>query len=484
MGQAAQLASAGNRVHYERRRPEESVLYRLVQEQLETFLAQVEAETGASLPEFIKEEFDAFLECGILAHGFLRLRCAECAHEKLVAFSCKRRGICPSCGARRMVETAAHLVDHVIPRVPVRQWVLSFPIPLRILFAAHPHLLTPLLRIIHRLIARFLIKQAGLNGSEAHTGAVTLIQRFGSAANLNIHLHCLVLDGVYHTREGVPVFQEARAPSIEALQSLLAQIITRLMRLLMRQGWLIEEQGMTYLAEPDSDNALTPLQAASCTYRIALGPRAGQKVLSLRSLPSTDKPSMSGLCANLHGFSLHAAVRCGADQRRELEHLSRYISRPAIANERLRRNGAGQVVLQLKSAYRDGTTHVVMSPLEFMQRLAALVPRPRLHLIRFHGVLAPHAKLRAAIVPSAPEEAIGHAADHAHHAPARMSWARLLKRVFDIDIERCSNCGGSLKIIAAIEDPPVIVRILAHLGLPTRAPPRSPAQRVDLFQAA
>jgi Transposase zinc-binding domain len=69
-----------------------------------------------------------FLECGILAHGFLRLRCAECAHEKLVAFSCKRRGICPSCGARRMVETAAHLVDHVIPPVPVRQWVVSFPI--------------------------------------------------------------------------------------------------------------------------------------------------------------------------------------------------------------------------------------------------------------------------------------------------------------------------------------------------------------------
>ena len=162
MGQAARLAPVGNPVHYERRRPEETVLYQLVQEQLETLLAQVETETGASLPEFIKDEFDAFLECAILAHGFLRLRCAECAHEKLVAFSCKRRGICPSCGARRMAETAAHLVDHVIPRVPVRQWVLSFPIPLRILFAARPHLLTAVLQIIHRVIATFLIKQAGV----------------------------------------------------------------------------------------------------------------------------------------------------------------------------------------------------------------------------------------------------------------------------------------------------------------------------------
>jgi len=98
-----------------------------------------------------------------------------------------------------MVETAVHLVDHVIPRVPVRQWVISFPIPLRVLFAAHPELLAPVLRIVHRVISGFLIKQAGFKHTEAMTGAVTLIQRFGSAANLNIHLHCLVLDGVYRT---------------------------------------------------------------------------------------------------------------------------------------------------------------------------------------------------------------------------------------------------------------------------------------------
>ena len=101
-----------------------------------------------------------------------------------------------------MTESATHLVDHVIPRVPVRQWVLSFPIPLRILFAAHPELLTPVLRIIHRVIARLLLKQAGVKRTAADTGAVTLIQRFGSAANLNIHLHCLVVDGVYRNTEG------------------------------------------------------------------------------------------------------------------------------------------------------------------------------------------------------------------------------------------------------------------------------------------
>jgi hypothetical protein len=123
-------------------------------------------------------------------------------------------------------------VEHVIPWVPVQQWVLSFPIPLRLLFAAHPELLTPVLQIVHRVISTFLIKQAGLQRTEADTGAITLIQRFGSAANLNIHLHCLVLDGVYRTTEGVPVFHAARAPTDGELQALLSRIIRRIMQLL------------------------------------------------------------------------------------------------------------------------------------------------------------------------------------------------------------------------------------------------------------
>jgi ribosomal protein S27E len=152
------------------------------------------------------------------AHGFLRLRCGDCGHDKLVAFSCKRRGFCPSCGARRMAQTAAHLVDHVIPHVPVRQWVLSLPIPLRLLLAAQPELVTPVLQVVHRVISRRLLDQAGLKADEADSGAVTLIQRFGSAANLNIHLHCLVLDGVYRRgTDGAPEFVEVRADQLGAV---------------------------------------------------------------------------------------------------------------------------------------------------------------------------------------------------------------------------------------------------------------------------
>jgi len=115
------------------------------------------------------------------------------------------------------------------------------------------------------------------------------------------------------------------------------------MRILTRLGALIEEPERTYLAETDTDGALRSLQAASCTYRVALGPRAGQKVLSLQSLPSAARASTRELRVNAHGFSLHAAVRWRADQRKELEHLCRYITRPAIANERLKRNRANHI---------------------------------------------------------------------------------------------------------------------------------------------
>jgi hypothetical protein len=169
----------GTPLHFERHRPEQATLYRLVQQHAASFIAHTVANTGSELARFIEDEFYAFLKCGILAHGFLRLRCGEYGHDKLLAFSCKRRGFCPSCGARRMSQTAAHPVDQVIPYVPVRQWVLSLPIPLRVLLAAQPELVTPVLQVVQRVVARHLLRQAGLATEEGHGGAVTLLQRFG-----------------------------------------------------------------------------------------------------------------------------------------------------------------------------------------------------------------------------------------------------------------------------------------------------------------
>ena len=127
MASCAASALPGNAPPYERHRPEQTPLYALVEGHFPQFLERLDAE-GVSLPHFVREEFEAYLECGRLEYGFLRVKCDACQHEKLVAFSCKRRGFCPSCGARRMAETAAHLVEHVLPEQPIRQWVLSFPL--------------------------------------------------------------------------------------------------------------------------------------------------------------------------------------------------------------------------------------------------------------------------------------------------------------------------------------------------------------------
>ncbi len=189
------------------------------------------------------------------------------------------------------------------------------------------------------------------------------------------------------------------------------------------------------------------------------------------------------------------------NQRKELEHLCHYITRPAIADDQLTRNSVGQVALTPKTLYRNDTTHIVMSSLEFLQRLAALVPRPRLNLIRFasfcfakyqltpfHGVLAPNANLRPKIIPgekkgkNSPFDANNDA--QYHSVSVRISWARLLKLVFDIDIEHCPCCGGDMKIIAAILEKAAITKILDHLGLTARVPPRAPAQIHDLFESA
>ena len=208
--------------------------------------------------------------------------------------------------------------------------------------------------------------------------------------------------------------------------------------------------------------------------------------MTLRGATPREAAPRQPLCADIDGFSLHVAVRVEAHDRNRLKQMCRYITRPALSDERVQTNAAGQVVLKLKTRWRDGTTNLVMSPMEFMQRLAALVPRPRLHLTRSHGLLAPNATLRALVVSKgqAPAEVATEAAaateceaDAAQRRPHRISRARLLKRVFDVDMRHCPHCsGGELKIIAAILDRPVIEQILKHLGLEPRPPLIAPAR--------
>jgi hypothetical protein len=153
IGGQAQRAPDGARVHSECHRPKQKTVYRLVQQHAASLSGQAEAQASAGLPQCVKDEFGAVLACGILARGFSRLRCGDCGHDKLVAFSCKRRGFSQSCGARYMAQTAAHVVNHVISSVPVRQRVLSLPILLRLLLVEQPQLGPPVLQVLHRVMS-------------------------------------------------------------------------------------------------------------------------------------------------------------------------------------------------------------------------------------------------------------------------------------------------------------------------------------------
>lgn len=189
----------GNVRRYERHRPEHTLLYRLVGQHYPEF-AEAMGAHGKPLPGDVEREFEHYLKCGRLEHGFLRVRCEDCHAERLVAFSCKRQGFCSSCGAWRMAKSAALLVDDILLPLPMSQWVVTFPHPLRFLFATCPEVMTRVLGIVYRTLAGHRIKQAGFNQRDACSGAVTLIQRFGSALNLNPHLHMLLLDGIYVTQ--------------------------------------------------------------------------------------------------------------------------------------------------------------------------------------------------------------------------------------------------------------------------------------------
>jgi Putative transposase len=382
--------------------------------------------------------------------------------------------------------------------------------------------------------------------ADGHSGSVTVIQRFGSGLQVNVHAHALVLDGVFtEAADGTLRFHPAPAPTDLEVARLVTTLRTRVLRLLRRRGVFLD---------PEDDDTLDPLAETSLALagitnaavqgRSALGPRVGARVLQLGRVPGAPWVTATGSRqAHLDGFDLHANVAVAANNRDGLEQLARYVLRPPIAQERLTRTADGGVLLTLKAEWRDGTTHLLFEPIELLERLAALTPRPRINLVLHHGVLAAHSRWRARAVaygrgtlgsvspdaavgcgtaappipPRVPwsdgrPEASGASQRHpvvtlgehqsepllstpvASRAPAntaaveappppaarKWSWPELMRHTFAVDVLACPGCGGRMRVVATIEDPVVIRKILTHLGLPTETSvPRPPPS--DLF---
>jgi hypothetical protein len=370
--------------------PQTSALHRVLRLHLADFLAERER-FGAALPRFVIEELEGYLDCGRLSAGCAHFECEDCGRTRVTALSCKGRGFCPRCCGRRMSERAHHLAERVFPSgLRVRQWVLSLPFDLRVRAAFDHELARTIAKFtVEAIDARYqrVAREAGLRAPRG--GSVVVMQRFGSDLRLNLHFHGISLDGAYgEDKHGVRRFARANAPSPLEVEQILARIVTNV------RAWL----------EPrDAHGALDEEELALAQNHFGASRTSGTET----HRPDDDALSEHGRLvilptrrkARIDGFDLDAEVAVHEHERDRLEYLCRYVLRPPLALDRLKLLGEELVVLELKNSWRDGTTHVSMSPRVLIGRLASLVPRPHVNTTLYFGVLAAQSKDRAHVTP-------------------------------------------------------------------------------------
>jgi hypothetical protein len=488
--------AAQNLSTYTPRRPQDSILFKVVNDNLEAFLKTAASDPNDSdLPIYVKREFEKFLGCGFYENGVTRVSCkdSKCGDNYWLPTSCKCRGFCPSCGGRRMNEFAINIDERVMPEVPVRQYVISVPFPMRYWLMSNHELTLEVNRIIIRSIRALLRKKSRRKGvANGVIGAVTFMQRFGSGLNSHPHYHILVVDGVFTENEDpelVPEFIEAAPFDDCEIAGLARRICTAVRKHLIKSKYL---EAISNEPNPDLEDSLdqspgvhAAIKKASLVSRIALGPRAGQKVRRIGPKlfgVGDAKPKITGdLCAEYGGFSVHANTRVPAKDRARLKRLISYVSRPSVSLDRLSFTENGDIEVKLKSAWPDGTTALVLSPFELIEKLAALVPYPQKNLVIYSGFLAPNHSMRRDIVPldQPPEKSVTESAqiaDVAVPVPTKprsryIPWAVLLKKTWGIDVFSCRTCGGPTSVRAFISDPAQIQKIMAGCNLHSRPPP-------------
>ena len=432
----------------------------LVRRHLPGLLARLE-EDGHGLPVFVKDELAGFGVCGDFQQGFIQTACRTCGDELRVPFSCKGRGFCPSCMGRRMAQGAALLVDHMLPAVGYRQWVLSFEGRAAVRLGYDQALLAEVAGALARAVMhdmRWAVKERhGLRSVEPlHAGVFMVVQRFRGDLGLFVHLHALATDGAFDEEGGAQRFLPAPTPTTERMATVLAQV-------------------HKVLAAVDEDDDLDMDPALRACVQLALaGPRL---------VPPPEPAASPPLTMSALGMHLHAATTVDGRDRKRLERVCRYLLRPPFAHDAVQALPDGRVRVHFKAPWRSGANHADMSADKFLARLCALVPPPGFHMTRYFGVFASRHHLRPRILPpsvvpaSGQQLALGLDDDDSQGAaaepsarPRRIGWANLLARVFAVDVTVCRKCGGRMHILDVVTDPDDITRILHG----ARAPPRPP----------
>jgi hypothetical protein len=370
MAQTQPVGHANLVVHhhhaYARRTPEKTALYQVFHRHLPNFERMwSDTESGNCLPKHVTEELRKYLTCGILSHGFAQMHCDACHKRHLVAFSCKGRGFCPSCLGRRMNEGAANLVDHVLPEhIPIRQWVLTLPYPLRYPLAFDAKHLGHVLHLFTDTVKAWYCRHHP--GSK--TGSVTVIQRASSDLRLNPHFHTLFLDGAYVLPQNSepadsagpnPIFHSAITPTQADIEFVITRARKRILRYLQKRGVITftaasGDEEVNAVLDADfgqSKPALSTLLFAASTGLPPAGPAVKRKAVCMQ-LETEITPEPKGyLCAEAGAFNLHAARRVAPNDKQGREMLCRYILRPPLANERLHLLADGSVTVEFKRAW-------------------------------------------------------------------------------------------------------------------------------------
>ena len=462
---AAACARPATGYTYARREPEKTALFQVIQQHLLTFEKQwTDQADGRTLPSFVTGELHDFLGCGILARGLAQLFCPTCHERYVVAWSCKGRGFCPSCGGRRMNAGALTLLDYVLPKVPIRQFVITVPFPLRFPLAFDGKLLSQVVRIFIDTVAtnyRKRLAERGIPGGQY--GAVAVIQRANSDLRCSPHVHAIFLDGLYAPDcdgKGF-MFHPAPAPTQQDVEAIVERASKRILRFLLRRGviTLVTAPGdgeVTVVTDEtlgDEDPLLARLLAAA-TAGVPpagpAGPASKRKPIRIVLDPDAHQVAKGNLCGQHAGFNLHAATKVAANDEQGRLALCKYILRTPLANDRLKIVDDEVVRLEFKKPWSDGTSSVELPPLALIARLAALVPPPRRHLTGYFGVLSSHSSYRSQCVPAPVHETTSQQEDKSPRTlplSHYISWSDLLRRTFDLPTNcrsrRASNGSGA-----------------------------------------
>jgi diadenosine tetraphosphate (Ap4A) HIT family hydrolase len=370
-----------------------------------------------------------YLDCGVWDNGFARVRCRKCPQEFLVAFSCKGRGLCPSCGAKRAAELGAFLVEEVVEDVGHAQWVFTIPKMLRVYFLHHRELLGKLSQAAAET-AKELLAAAAMEEKGFRPGLVAVVQTFGDRANFHPHVHVVVTRGGWTgSGEWVPVPYVDERAAEELFRH-------KVLGLLRRRGLLSQE-------------------------RIEL-------LLSWRR----------------SGFSVHNRVYAHPRDGREFEALVRYMMRSPVSLSRMRFVPGAKEVAYTRKGGQDTAEPADDERIdadEFVARVLVQIPDPRRHLVRYYGAYSNRARgsrrkaeerLEARDSTASSPEPVPTPRER---SALRRRWANLIRRVYEVDPLVCPRCGAEMRVIAFITEPSLVKRILDHVRKRDRVS-RSPPQ--------